>query len=313
MEVLVCVTCALCAGMSAWLLLGGFERAGSARLHAYAESATHLVRRCVEGVGSQLPLESLLRWKAFASACDRVAAGEVWGGERPSRRIAAGILVLATVCCCLLGGLLTWSWWGAVVTLGIAVIGMQTWETSQARRLAAQVSGEMPHVLRTLSASLESGQTLVQAIERVGLQEHGPVGDCFVRASLRLRCGDSLEEALDSLATELDAPGVGLMTTALAISQRTGSPLRDLLQRCARLVERQGEQERLLRVRTAQARLSARIVCGLPPLMVLALSLLSSDFMEGLETITGMTCLLVAALMDFSAVLIIRRIMGGAL
>ena len=47
-------------------------------------------------------------------------------------------------------------------------------------------------------------------------------------------------------------------------SHRTGSPLRDLLARSAALVERQGEFERELEVKTAQVRLSARIVCSLP-------------------------------------------------
>jgi tight adherence protein B len=97
------------------------------------------------------------------------------------------------------------------------------------------------------------------------------------------------------------------------ISQRTGSPLMALFQRSAVLVERQGEFERLLSVKTAQVRLSARIVCLLPAVMVAGLSLISHDFQHGLLTPVGMGSVLVAALMDGVALLIIRRLMEGVL
>jgi tight adherence protein B len=123
----------------------------------------------------------------------------------------------------------------------------------------------------------------------------------------------SVEAALEGLTHELEAPGVGLMVTALAISQRTGSPLRDLLRRTAGLVEQQREFERLLRVRTAQVRLSVRIVCVMPLAMVCLLSLISPDFRQGALSSAGMVCLLLAATMDALALLLIRKIMGGVL
>ena len=85
-----------------------------------------------------------------------------------------------------------------------------------------------------------------------------PSAEPFGRLSLRLRCGLGTEEALGLLAGELEAPGVELLATALVVSHRTGSPLRELLTRSARLVERQGEFQRLLAVKTAQVRLSVR-------------------------------------------------------
>ena len=115
------------------------------------------------------------------------------------------------------------------------------------------------------------------------------------------------------LAHELDAPGVGLLTTALTIAQRTGSPLRGLFQNSAQLVERQGEYERMLSVKTAQVRLSVRIVCLLPLMLVCLLSLISVDFQHGLSTPTGMVSLVLATAMDGCALLVIRRLMRGVL
>lgn len=115
------------------------------------------------------------------------------------------------------------------------------------------------------------------------------------------------------LSRELDAPGVGLLVTALAIAQRTGSPLRSLFQNSARLVERQGEYERLLAVKTAQVRLSVRIVCLLPLVLVCLLSLISVDYQNGLSTPAGAVSLLVAACMDGCALIVIRRLMRGVI
>ena len=156
-----------------------------------------------------------------------------------------------------------------------------------------------------------SGQTLAQAVEYVGTHERGPAAEPFGRLSLRLRCGLGTEEALGLLAAELEAPGVELLATALVVSHRTGSPLRELLTRSARLVERQGEFQRLLAVKTAQVRLSVRIVCALPLALVLLLALISPDFQRGLLTPAGLASVLVALAMDAAALLIIRKLMRG--
>lgn len=191
--------------------------------------------------------------------------------------------------------------------------GVPLWDSSQKARKAQELTSEMPDVFRTLALALGSGETLAQAIGYVGDNQGGIAGEAFRNASMRLRCGMTVQAALAELVEELDAPGVELLATALSISQRTGSPLRSLFQQSALLVERQGDFERLLSVKTAQVRLSARIVSILPVVMVAALSLISPDFQHGLMTMPGMVSLTLAALMDAAALLIIRRLMKGVL
>ena len=80
-----------------------------------------------------------------------------------------------------------------------------------------------------------------------------------------------------------------------------------------RLAERQGEFERLLSVKTAQVRLSVRIVCLLPAAMLLILALVSPDFQQGLLTPAGVGCVTLAVALDLAALLIIRRMVRGVL
>ena len=67
----------------------------------------------------------------------------------------------------------------------------------------------------------------------------------------------------------------------------------------------------MLVVRTAQVRLSVRIVCLLPVVMVGTLTLVSPDFQQGLLTPAGMGCVAVAMGLDGVALALIRRIMRG--
>ncbi|MGI6755991.1 MAG: type II secretion system F family protein [Atopobiaceae bacterium] len=196
----------------------------------------------------------------------------------------------------------------AALTIGFfSLPGME--ERLHKKKLAA----EMPGIFRTLAVALGCGQTLSQAIEYVALHERGIAAHGFMRASLRLRCGMKSSEVLSLMVQEIDAPGISLLATALIISQRTGSPLRDLFQKSAMLVERQHEIERTLSVKTAQVRLSVKVVCALPVILVGVLSLISTDFQKGLVTPIGTACVLIACALDALALMIIRRLMRGVM
>ena len=311
MAVVVYLTCGLCFGLACWIALGG-ELGGKA-LAARSSMVAHVLRELLARAGSTRVAKALLRWNALA-ACSRELVAKVRGsGLDLGLSEAVIVLTLAVLAIGLACGLSARSAGVALTAFCAMSLVMHLRATAQERRRKEALAQEMPAVFRTLANSLSAGHTLVQSLDYVGMHERGEAGEAFARASLRLRCGMSAEDALHELGDELDAPGVSLMVTALAISQRTGSPLRELFQRSAQLVEQRGELVRALSVRTAQVRLSVRIVCGLPPIMVLFLALVSPDYQSGLGTPSGIACLLVAAAMDGIALLAIRMIMGGAL
>lgn len=289
-----------------------------------AEAGTRMVRRLalvmplrVSRMVSQLaisrPVSALLRFSAVRNLCDEFVARLNEAVPSLVREEACATLMLLSATATALVCLVVRSLIAVPIMVGGGVVSLVMWEASRARNAERELVQAMPGVFRTLSMAMGSGETLAQAVAYVGDHEQSAAGRAFKRASLRLRCGESVAEALDKLVEELDAPGVGLLATALSISQRTGSPLRSLFQHSASLVERQGEFERALAVKTAQVRLSVRIVSLLPPLMVSLLSLLSPDFRRGLFTPMGMGCVLLSALMDGAALFIIRRLMRGVL
>ena len=267
----------------------------------------------MRSLGQLRVVGALLRIGSLRLLCDRMVM--VANSRRLviSREDACAILVSLVGLSMPLSALLARSVVGGVVPPVASVVGVPLWASRERERRAQALVSEMPGVFRTLALAMGSGETLAQAVAYVGTHERGIAGGAFRRASLRMSCGWTAQEALGQLIAELDAPGVSLLVTALLISQRTGSPLRALFQRSASLVERQGEFERLLSVKTAQVRLSVRIVCLLPVVMVATLSMISPDFQRGLLTPSGMASLVVAAAMDGVALIIIRHLMEGVL
>lgn len=175
----------------------------------------------------------------------------------------------------------------------------------------ARLCRDMPDVFRILGMGLSSGLSLTQAIGYVGVHKQGIAGKAFQEASLRLRCGSSISDVLEDIAQRLRAPGVKFLVTALSISQRTGSPLKDLFRRSAKLVEQQEQFKRLLMVKTAQVRLSVRVVSSLPVILICVLSVLSVDFQKGLSRPLGMASLCIACVLDVVALFVISHLMKG--
>ena len=258
-------------------------------------------------------VDALLSRRPWRIAADELSKRLASESERLGRSEACALLLVVIVLGAMLAGVLFGSPVSAVVVAVMLTALVPVYVSHEDRRRIEELIREMPSIFRTLSVAMGSGQTLAQAIDYVGSHGKGPAGEGFARASLRLRCGASADEALDALSRELDAPGVGLLATALVISHRTGSPLRGLFLRSARLVERQGEFERLLSVKTAQARLSVRIVCSLPVAMVALLSMISPDFQAGLATPVGVASVVIALSLDGIALAIVRSLLKGVL
>lgn len=305
------IGCASCLAASAFVASGG--RASKHASGWGVRAANRALNELCTILGESTLVVMLLRRPSWRSLSEVVARAVRRHGLVVSREGACAAVLLAQLTVSLVACVFARSLLGLAVGVTGSAVGVEVWHSSRERTRERALIDEMPEVFRTLAMALGSGETLMQAIEYVGVHERGYAGQAFVQAAMRLRCGASTEEAMAQLAHDLDAPGVGLLTTALVVAQRTGSPLRGLFQSSATLVERQGEYERMLAVKTAQVRLSVRIVCLLPLLLVGALSLISVDFQQGLSTLPGMLCLLVAGVMDGCALLIIRHLMRGVL
>jgi tight adherence protein B len=306
-----CLGCGAAALLAAWMLAGGNEPAafGRARaLRAAGDAAAWLAR-----AGARAPVNLLLGLESWRVAADELLRAGRFSRLVASREAALALLACVSVLCAMACLVVAHSPVGLAVGLLAGAVAVPAWGATQVRRREETLARQVPDTFRSLAGALGSGRTLSQAISFVGSQGSGPLAREFSRASLAVSCGVPATAAVEEIAQRTQAPGVALMVCALVVSARTGAPLQGLFARSARLVEARFELERELKAKTAQVRLSSRIVSTLPICLVAALALLSPDFREGLATPVGAGCVCVAAVLDLVALLIIRRLMRSVL
>ena len=222
-------------------------------------------------------------------------------------RGTTGLLALLCLVSAVLGGVVSLSPVGACLGLVAPVVALDALGAQRARRTARNLEEAMPEAFGALAISLGSGHSLAQAMQFVGAHAREPVRSEFTRVSFSITCGIPAAEALDTMLERLAAPGLELV--ALEVSQRTGAPLGELLAEASELVGKRIELKRLLDVKTAQARMSARMVAAMPVGMSVLLALLSEDYRRGMLQPAGAAFLILALALNALAWGIIGKIM----
>ena len=278
----------------------------SARIAGYVIQLFHFARNSIF-------VQHLLKWEPFSYVSIQLRNRFLYKYGITLISDAFVLFFISDIAASVLFGILFESVIGLFCGLLLLFLGPYFLYEHAKHKSALEIAHMMPSIFRTIAVALGSGLTLSQSIEYVSKHTDGVVSENFCIADMQIKCGFPIEEAIEDLAERLDAPGVNLLASALVISHRTGSPLKSLLQKTAELVELQEKNQRLIATKTAQVRLSARIVCLLPVVLLIVLSLISPDFQKGLFTPSGVICTVIALSMDCIALLIIRSIMKGVM
>ena len=314
MAAVLAVCSAVCAALAAALLVDavGRVRPGRASVKRDLRVAQRLLG-VAELLGHGRAGRAVFGLPGAAALAERLRGLLAAHGTAVTPQGALAALCMASFAACLTGAIVSTSLLGGAG--GLAAVGalVSAARGSQARKDRSVLATQMPDALRSLSGALGAGKSLSQAIEHVGRTLGEPMGPQFLQASFEIASGRSVEEAVEGLCQRIDAPGIALLGTALQISQRTGSPLNDLFSQAAQMATDSVALRRELEVKTSQVRLSAKVVAAMPVVLCGALTLLSSDYRAGLSLQAGKTCLVVAALLDLSALLLVRRVMSGSL
>ena len=308
------LACVLWATAAAWVGCGAFEGASGEDVWGGArrELTRQACGRWLLRLGSAPVPKALLGWAPWREAA-RALVRSPQGARMGVGIEEAGALLCAGYGLCCVAGLVLSGGIGVVTCAVMAPVALVGWAVRARRVRADAIAHEVPDAFRSLSSAMGAGRTLAQAVAYVGAHGDGELAREFGRASLEISCGMPASDALGELAERVDAPGVDLMVAALMVSAKTGAPLQGLFLRSAALAERRFELERELMAKTAQVRLSARIVCVLPLGLVGLLAMVSPDFRHGVATPAGLACVVVALVLDALALMTIRRLMKGVM
>ena len=181
-----------------------------------------------------LSKSTLLSWIGFAAA----------GG-------VAGSLLLGSAAGLLLG-----------VVLALALLRGQA--SRRAADQAARFSEGFPDALMRMAGHLRAGQSLAQAVEAVAASGSGPLERCLGRVLADYRAGVPLIQALGRLEGEFPGGATGQLQQVLDVYRLSGGDLAGVLDNAAAALAEHHSLHGELEVKTAEARLSARILLALP-------------------------------------------------
>lgn len=190
---------------------------------------------------------------------------------------------------------------------GIGLVGYA--RTAEERRQLA-LREEVPEALRAMNACFRSGLSLMQTLEQTASQIGGQIGGLFEAAAKRLEMGAPASEALAVIERQRGVPELAFAAVALEVQHQSGGSIGPVLEAAQDSVEGELDLLRSLKVQTAQAKLSARVVTVMPFILVALFSLMSPGFLSPFfESLPGMALLAVALVMEAAGVLVVRRML----
>ncbi|MBR3258876.1 MAG: type II secretion system F family protein [Eggerthellaceae bacterium] len=264
------------------------------------------------GVRVLLPMAAGLRIRiaavdAFAGCAVDVLARR--GVAASEDAVISAVMAGAMAGGCLVG-LCSWSlFWGCMAAVAVAAAAVVTVSSLQAKD-AERLREQMPEVLRALRRCLESGMTLEQTFTQIASECDGQFAVLFGDASRMLATGCGSGEALAHIRSHCAVPEMTFLAVALDVQHRTGGSMGSVLDAAQKAVTGRLDLARQLKVQTAQARLSARVVTVLPFALLAVLSLLSPGFLDPLfDSPVGWIVLGFAILLQVGGIVWVRSIL----
>ena len=149
----------------------------------------------------------------------------------------------------------------------------------KSRRLKA-FNSQLPDTLQLMSGSLSAGLSLAQSVDTVVREGSEPMAAEFRRALVEARLGVQVEDALESVAERMQSEDFKWVVMAIRIQREVGGNLAELLNQVAETMREREYLRRQVKSLSAEGRLSAWILGGLPPVFLLYLVLLRPDYLD---------------------------------
>lgn len=123
---------------------------------------------------------------------------------------------------------------------------------------------QLPDTLQLLSGSLSAGYSLPQGLDAVTRQGAPPMSDELRKALVEARLGAPIEDALDDVADRMASKDFSWVVMAIRIQRQVGGNLAEVLATTAATLRERERLRRQVQVLSAEGRLSAYILFGLP-------------------------------------------------
>jgi tight adherence protein B len=164
-----------------------------------------------------------------------------------------------------------------------AVLPFTYLSIKESRRRSA-FAAALPDTLQLIAGSLSAGYSLPQAVDSVVRESSGPMAAELNRALVEARLGVPIEEALETVATRMGSVDFEWVVMAIRIQREVGGNLAEVLTQVAATMRERERLRRQVQVLSAEGRLSAVILAGLPVVFIVYLVLVRPEYIGVLVT-----------------------------
>lgn len=190
---------------------------------------------------------------------------------------------------------------GGVLTLLFLVFGLLVpWlylGNKAARRIKA-FNAQLAEALQLISGGLKAGLSLAQAVDTIVREGTEPMAGEFRRALVEARLGVDVEDALDGVADRMSSADFRWVVMAIRIQRQVGGNLAELMLTVSSTLREREYLRRQVKTLSAEGRLSAWVLGGLPPTFMLYLILTQRSYVAPMfHTAIGWAMLILAAVL----------------
>ncbi|GMR23054.1 MAG: hypothetical protein BMS9Abin37_1448 [Acidobacteriota bacterium] len=162
-----------------------------------------------------------------------------------------------------------------------------------------RINEQLGEALTLVSNSLRSGLSLQQGVELVVEEMDAPISEEFATVVKETKLGLPFDEALQNLAERVPTPDLDMVVTAIVTIRETGANLAEVFDVIAHTVRERKKVEGKIQAMTAEGMTQGVMMCGVPPVLIVTFYFLDPGLVEPLfNTVLGILMLVIIVSLD---------------
>ncbi|MCL2485103.1 MAG: type II secretion system F family protein [Endomicrobia bacterium] len=196
----------------------------------------------------------------------------------------------------------------ALIFCGLYLYFDWYFKAKKAKELSALIDKQVIEALSIIKNAVQSGQSLVNAVNTAAAELKEPIKSEFVSISERISLGESFDKALNDISEKSPSKEFRLMIDTIIISKDSGASLSGIFDRITDATVQRVTIQSKINALTAQGRMSGNIVSVIPFVVILMMYVIEPDMMSSLFTTTaGNILLLIVVVMVLTGSFVIRK------
>ena len=185
-----------------------------------------------------------------------------------------------------------------LVLLGAVPFGAKLLLRFRAARRQAAFADQLDDSLQLMAGSLRAGHSLLRAVDSVASEADAPTSEEFSRIVNETRVGRDLNDALTEVADRMGSEDFTWIAQAIAIHREVGGNLAEVLDAVGHTIRERNAIRRQVKALSAEGKLSAIVLMALPFGVTFFISLTNPGYIAKFtQSLAGYSMLAVAAVM----------------